>query len=164
MCAAWALFVAPSQPDGVQAAAAFATDSVQTNGGPDWTADVIALDPPDSSDDDGDDDDAPGASAATGTDPRVRTTVDEHAGVVHVALVSWVSRTHECQSLRGPPAGSPDASDADVDDDPDALDLTRALVAARFPRSPLRSHLEPFPALSLASTGPSLRAPPLRVS
>jgi hypothetical protein len=154
---------ASSSPDAAGGWASFAGASPdQTPGAHDWTADRAALDPPDSADDDDDDDpDAtPGAIAAT---PHSAMRIGIGLRIVHATLDPRSSRIRDGHSLRGPPSANNDSSDVETDDDDDDDDFgthTTLAVSAAIDRSHSLKHLEPEPAVSLASDNQSLRAPP----
>jgi hypothetical protein len=124
------------------------------------------LDAPDSCDDDDDDDDAPSGSDAAIVIDESRTTSHDHAmDVVHIEVEPWMSRSVDGHSLRGPPAGEPDSSDADDDFDGDDDDPAAECVDLAPPATTRRTFsftpAQFVRASSTRSTDLSPRAPPL---
>ena len=138
-----------------------------------WTS-AASIDSPDSDDDDDDGgDDAPGGSS-------VAIVADVHhlsAGIIRseavdVSIDTWISRTPDGVSLRGPPSLNDDDdsltdNDDDDDDDSDDSDQLKALrtaastVDAGIRAEFLASHV-PARASSSPTLGHPLRAPPER--
>jgi hypothetical protein len=135
-----------------------------------WTS-AASLDDPDSSDDDDGDDDVPGSGVAIVADVHHLSAGSIYGEAVHVPIDTWISRTPDSVSLRGPPSLSDDddslTDNDDDDDDSDDSDQLKALrtaastvdagVRAEF----LASHV-PARASSSPTLGHALRAPPER--
>jgi hypothetical protein len=128
--------------------------------------DELGLDAPDSCDDDDDDDDAPtGSDAAIATDDTRTTAADDVMELVQIEVGPWISRTVDGHSLRGPPAGEQNSSDADDDfdgdDDDPAAECSDLLPPATNRRTTVLTRVQFVSASSTRSSGLSLRAPPL---
>jgi hypothetical protein len=129
-----------------------------------WT-DGVALNPPDScddedDDDDGDDDSSGGSGQAIGTSHQT----PHHDGVLHemhADVDTHMFRPLDAHSLRGPPDGHQESSDADVDDDDDSPDAHQsALLVAAHSREPLHSAAVDDFRTASDNSGHALRAPP----
>jgi hypothetical protein len=138
--------------------------SAESTRGHQLIGDDAELTAPDSDDDDDDDDAPTGSDAAIAVDHCRTTARGDVSDLVHVEAESWVSRTVEGHSLRGPP--SDDDTSSDADDDYDNDDDPCAEYSA--PREPEISHvlwiLTPAEFVSTSSTRTSdlsPRAPPL---
>jgi hypothetical protein len=124
------------------------------------------LDAPDSCDDDDDDDDAPtGSDAAIAIDDTRTTAADDVMELVQIEVGPWISRTVDGHSLRGPPAGDQNSSDADDDfdgdDDDPAAECSDLLPPATSRRTTVLTPVQFVRASSTRSSDLSLRAPPL---
>jgi hypothetical protein len=128
--------------------------------------DDAGLDAPDSCDDDDDDDDAPsGSDAAIAIDEGRTASHDHQMEVVEIEVEPWISRDVDGHSLRGPPAGEPNSSDADDDvdgdDDDPAAECSDLLPPATSHRTFLFTPAQFVRASSTRSSDLSPRAPPL---
>jgi hypothetical protein len=129
-------------------------------------SDDAAFDAPDSCDDDDDDDDAPtGSDAAIAIDDTRTTAADDVMELVQIEVGPWISRTVDGHSLRGPPAGDQNSSDADDDfdgdDDDPAAECSVLLPPATSCRTTVLTPIQFVRASSTRSSNLSLRAPPL---
>jgi hypothetical protein len=168
---AWAIVA----PGGDPLAAPFLSVCPAVEGGAShavWTS-AASIDSPDSDDDDDDGgDDAPGGSSVAIVDPVHHLSAGSiHREAVDVSIDTWISRTPDGVSLRGPPSLSDDddslTDNDDDDDDSDDSDQLKALrtaastvdagVRAEF----LASHV-PARTASSPTLGHALRAPPER--
>ncbi len=132
-------------------------------GGHQITGNDASLDSPDSSDDDDEDDAPTGADAAIAVD-QCRTPVrGDVLHVVYIKVPTWISRTVEGHSLRGPPADDDTSSDTDFDGDDDdpTAELSIPLPPPAGAESCLLTLVEFVGASSVRSTDLSPRAPPL---
>jgi hypothetical protein len=135
-----------------------------------WTS-AASIDDPDSSDDDDGDDDVPASGVAIVADVHHLSSDSIHSEAVAVPVDTWVSRTPDGVSLRGPPSlNDDDDSLNDNDDDDDDSDDSDQLKALRAAASTvdagvraefLASHV-PARASSSPTLGHALRAPPER--
>lgn len=135
-----------------------------------WTS-AASIDDPDSSDDDDGDDDVPASGVAIVADVHHLSADSIHSEAVAVPVDTWVSRTPDGVSLRGPPSlNDDDDSLNDNDDDDDDSDDSDQLKALRAAASTvdagvraefLASHV-PARASSSPTLGHALRAPPER--
>jgi hypothetical protein len=129
-----------------------------------FTGKDASLDAPDSSDDDDDDDATTGADAAITVDQCRTPTRGDVLHVVHVKVGTWISRTVEGHSLRGPPTDdqtSSDADDVDGDDDDPIAECPDLLPPATGRETCVLSPVQFVSASSTRSSDLSLRAPPL---
>jgi len=166
---AWAM----AAPGGDPLGASLFSVCPAVQGGPShtvWTS-TASIDDPDSSDDDDGDDDVPASGVAIVADVHHLSSDSIHSEAVAVPVDTWVSRTPDGVSLRGPPSlNDDDDSLNDNDDDDDDSDDSDQLKALRAAASTvdagvraefLASHV-PARASSSPTLGHALRAPPER--
>jgi hypothetical protein len=126
--------------------------------------DDAELSAPDSDDDDDDDDAPTGSDAAVAVDACRSISHGDVVHTVHVEVESWLSRTVDGHSLRGPPSDDQTSSDADDDidgDDDPTAECYDLLPPANRCETCLLTPAEFVSASSTRSSGLSLRAPPL---
>jgi hypothetical protein len=123
-----------------------------------------SLDAPDSSDDDDDDDAPTGADAAITVDQCRTPTRGGALYLVHTKVETWISRTVDGHSLRGPPQDDEDTSsddDYDGDDNDPTAEFSVPLPLPTTGESCPLTVVTFVGHSSVRSTGSSLRAPPL---
>jgi hypothetical protein len=114
--------------------------------------------------DDDDNHDAPTGSYAAIAVEQCRSIIrGDVVDVVHIELNSWIPRTVDGHSLRGPPADDDASSDADFDgDDNDpTAEFSDPLPPPTAGESCPLAPVEFIGPSSVRSSGSSLRAPPL---
>jgi len=135
-----------------------------------WSS-AASIDDPDSSDDDDGDDDVPASGVAIVTDVHHLNAGTIHSELIAVSVGTWVSRTPDGVSLRGPPSLNDDddslTDNDDDDDDSDDSDQLKALRAAASTvdagvRTEFLAGTVPARASSSPTLGHALRAPPER--
>jgi hypothetical protein len=158
---------APAERGGGSAGTSVCAGSPEPSRDHQWTKSA-GLTAPDScddddDDDDGDDDSSGGSGQAIAASQRTPANHNDQSHIVHVERDAHTCRPLDAHSLRGPPAGQKESSDADVDDDDDDDDSVGAqhsalqAAADRAPRS--LSSLDTFHPPSTGSDQ-ALRAPP----
>jgi hypothetical protein len=137
---------------------------LDASGGPQLAADDAELSAPDSDDDDDDDDAPSGSDVAIAAEPAQAISHGDVIHVVHVEAESWISRTVDGHSLRGPPADdqtSSDADDIDGDDDDPTAEYSALVPPVITRRACVLTPAVFVSVSSIRSSSLALRAPPL---
>jgi hypothetical protein len=132
-----------------------------------WTNGAV-VEAPDScddedDDDDGDDDSSGGPGQVIAASQRIPAHHNDASHVVQVDSDAHTFHPLDAHSLRGPPAGQKESSDADVDDDDDdddSLGAHHSVLRAAAHRTPHSlSTVDAFHSAAIGSSQ-ALRAPP----